>query len=50
MVELWYFLNCTGWLSEKLYVSLRFFLRSAVEKHDNFMRAGKTGAVQIAPV
>jgi hypothetical protein len=32
------------------YVRTGFIFRNAVEKHDIFMRAGQTGAVQIAAV
>jgi hypothetical protein len=49
-VELWQILNFTGSLSAKFYVRPGFIFRNAVEKHDIFMRAAQTGAVQTAAV
>jgi hypothetical protein len=49
-VELRQILNSTGSLSATFQVRPGFIFRNAVEKHDNFMRAGQTGAVQIAAV
>ena len=50
VAEPWRIANFTGRLSAKFYVRSAFIFRNAVEKHDIFMRAAQTGAVQIAAV